>query len=101
MLPMSFKLRVNSYIKTIISKTRENLRLKTRYLKGITIEQLFIIFIARDYHQSLFIYSALKNKKTRHTLFILFSFFRSHLTNIYKTKISFYFAFSYASFYFN
>ena len=36
MLPMSFKFRVNPYIKTILSKTQENSRLKTRYLKGIT-----------------------------------------------------------------
>ena len=44
-LPMSFKFRVNLYIKLVVSKTRENLRLKTRYLKGLTIEQLFIISI--------------------------------------------------------
>ena len=81
MLPTSFKFRVNSYIKTVVSKTRENSRLKTRYLKEITIEQLFIISIARDYPQSSFIYLALKNQ-TRHTLFILFLFLRSHLTII-------------------
>ena len=76
MLPTSFKFRVNSYIKTILSKTQENLRLKTRYLKGNTIEQLFIISILRDYLQSPFYFSALKNKlkQTRHTVFILFSF---------------------------
>ena len=51
MLPMSFKFRVNSYIKAILSKTQENSRLKTRYLKGITTEQLFIISIIRDYLQ--------------------------------------------------
>ena len=79
MLPTSFKFRVNSYIKTVVSKTRENSRLKTRYLKGITMEQLFIISIARDYPQSSFIYLALKNQ-TRHTLFIQFLFLRSHLT---------------------
>ena len=46
MLPTSFKFRVNPYIKTVLSKTRENSRLKTRYLKGITTtEQLFIISI--------------------------------------------------------
>ena len=81
MLPMIFKFRVNPYIETILSKTRENSKLKTRYLKGIMIEQLFIIFIARDYSQSSFIYLALKNQ-TRHTLFILFLFLRSHITII-------------------
>jgi hypothetical protein len=50
-----FQVRVNSYIKTVVSKTQENLRLKTRYLKEIMTEQLFIIFIARDYPQSPFI----------------------------------------------
>ena len=75
-LPTSFKFRVNSYIKIVVSKTWENSRLKTRYLKGITIEQLFISFIIRDYLQSPFLfYLAPKNKlkQTRHTLFILFS----------------------------
>ena len=38
LLPTSFKFRVNPYIKTILSKTRKNSRLKTRYLKGIMIE---------------------------------------------------------------
>jgi hypothetical protein len=52
MLPMSFKFKVNLYIKTILSKTHENSRLKTRYLKGITTEQLFIISILRDYSKS-------------------------------------------------
>jgi hypothetical protein len=49
MLPMSFMFRVNFYIKIVISKTQENSRMKTRYLKGIITEQLFIISIARDY----------------------------------------------------
>jgi hypothetical protein len=52
MLSTSFKFSANSYIKTILSKTQENSRLKTRNLKGITIEQLFIISISRDYLQS-------------------------------------------------
>jgi hypothetical protein len=69
MIPMSFKFRVNSYIKSVISKTQENLRLKTRYLKGIMTEQLFIISIARAYLDSI-IYSALKNRKLN-TFFIL------------------------------
>ena len=49
MLPMSSKFRVKSYIKTILSKTQENSGLKTTYLKRITTEELFIIFILRDY----------------------------------------------------
>ena len=60
-LPMSFKFRVNPYIKTILSKIWENSRLKTRYLKRNTTDQLFIISILRDYLQSPF-YLALKNQ---------------------------------------
>ena len=77
MLPTSFKFKVNPYIKTILSKTQENSRIKTRYLQGITTQQLFIISILRGYLQSPFLfYSTPKNKlkQTRHTLFILFSF---------------------------
>jgi hypothetical protein len=48
MVPMSFEFRVNPYIKIILSKTREHLRPKTGYLKGITTEQLFIIFLLID-----------------------------------------------------
>ena len=44
-LPTSIKFRVNPYSKTILSKTQENSRMKTRYLKGIIIEQLFIMSI--------------------------------------------------------
>ena len=98
MLPMSFKFRANSHVKTIISKTQENSRLKTRYLKEITTKQLFIISIARDYPQSPFI-QLLKIENQTHTFYFVFIFFISHLTNIYKTKINFYFAFSYASFF--
>ena len=58
-LPTSFKFRVNLYIKSVVSKTQENSWLKTRYLKGIMTEQLFIISIVRDYLQSPFIYLAL------------------------------------------
>ena len=85
MLPMSFKFRVNSYIKTVISKTLENSRLKTRYLKGITIEQLFIISIVRDYSQSPFIQLLkikLKENQTHAFYFAFISSFRSHITNI-------------------
>ena len=78
-LPTDFKFRVNLYIKLVVSKTQENSRLKTRYLKGITTEQLFIIFHLRDYSKSSLFYSALKNKlkQTRHT-FILFSILLDH-----------------------
>ena len=99
MLPTSFKFRVNSYIKTVISKTQENSRLKTRYLKGITTEQLLIISIIKYYPPSPFIYSALKNKNQTHTFLFCFHFifFPDQTLQI---KINFYFAFSYAFFYF-
>ena len=76
MLPTSFKFRVNPYIKTILSKTRENSRLKTRYLKGITTEQLFIISILRYYSEFSLFYSTLKNKfkQTRHIFYFVFNF---------------------------
>ena len=83
MLPTSFKFRVNPYIKTILSKTQENLRLKTRYLKGITTEQLFIISISRDYLQSPF-YLALENRKLD-TLLFCFLTFLDHTLLIYIT----------------
>ena len=84
MLPTSFKFRVNPYIKTILSKTRENSRLKTRYLKGITTEKLFIISILRDYSEFSLFYSTLKNKlkQTRHTFYFVFNFTRSHIITI-------------------
>ena len=79
MLPTSFKFRVNSYIKTVLSKTRENSRLKTRYLKGITTEQLFIISILRDYSEFSLFYSTLKKIKANQThFFILFSILLDH-----------------------
>ena len=84
MLPTSFKFRANSYVKSILSKTQENSMLKTRYLKRIIIEQLFIISIARDYSQSPFI-QLLKIKikeNLTHLLFCL-QILRSHL-NIYN-----------------
>ena len=73
MLPMSFKFRVNSYIKTVVSKTHKNSRLKTRYLKGITTEQLFIISIARDYPQSSFIW-LLKSENQTYIFYFIFHF---------------------------
>ena len=77
-LPTSLKFRVNPYIKTILSKTRENSRQKTRYLKGITTEQLFIISILIDYSESSLFYSTLKNKlkQTRHTFLFCFQFYQ-------------------------
>ena len=85
MLPTSFKFRVNSYIKIVISKTRENSRLKTRYLKGIITEQLFIISIARDYLQSPFIY-LLKIENQTHTFYFVFIFFSDHTLLIYTRQ---------------
>ena len=73
MLPTSFKFKGNPYIKTILSKTQENSRLKTRYLKGITTQQLFIISIARHYLQSPF-YLTLKTENQTHTFYIVFKF---------------------------
>ena len=77
MLPTSFKFRVNPYIKTILSNTRENSRLRSRYLKGITIEQLFIISILRDYVQSPFLFiQLLKEIKANqtHSFYFVFIF---------------------------
>jgi hypothetical protein len=62
MLSTSFKFRANSYIKTILSKTQENSRLKTKYLKEITTEKLFIISIARGYLQNSLLIQLLKIK---------------------------------------
>ena len=86
MLPTSLKFRVNPYINTMLSKTRENSRLKTRYLKGITAKQLFIISISRDYSKSPFI-QLLKIKLKENLTHLLFCFqnLRSHL-NIYITS---------------
>jgi hypothetical protein len=60
-----------------MSKTQESLRLKTRYMKGITAEQLFIISMQEIIRVSSFINNFFKNKdkQTRHTLFILFQLF--------------------------
>ena len=71
MLPTCFKFRVNPHIKIVVSKTQENSRLKTRYLKGMTIEQLFIISTSRYYLQSPFI-QLLKTESQTHILFIGF-----------------------------
>ena len=95
MLPMSFKFRVNLYIKTILSKTRENSRLKTRYLKGITTEQLFIISILKDYLQSPFYFIQLLKIKLKanqtHSFYFVFIFTTT-------TGITIYFVFSLAVF---
>ena len=89
MLPTDFKFRVNLYIKTILSKTRENLRLKTRYLKGITTEQLFIISIQEIILIPLYFIQLLNiNENKQDTLFLfcfsllcIFSFFNYHEAN--------------------
>ena len=94
MLPTSSKFRVNSYIKTVLSKSRENSRLKTRYLKGITTEKLFIISIASDYPQSPFI-QLLKTENYTHIFYFVF-IFRSHITNIeFYCKDNFLFCFQF------
>ena len=96
MLPTSFKFRVNPYIKTILSKTQENSRLKTRYLKGITMEQLFIIFILRDYLQNPFYFiQLLKQIKANwtHSLYFIFIFQITHYNYIYFYKDNFLFHF--------
>jgi hypothetical protein len=88
--------RVNPYIKTILSKTQENSMLKTRYLKGITTEQLFITSIQGIILSPLYLLTSLQNKlkQTRHTFYFLFYFTRSHNITIaiyIIIKITFYF----------
>ena len=78
MLSTSFNFRVNSYIKIVVSKTQENSRLKSRYLKGITTEQLFIISIIGDYPQSPFI-QLLKNRKLDTHFLFCFLMKQTHL----------------------
>jgi hypothetical protein len=92
MLHTSF--RVNSHIKTVLSQTQENSRLKTRYLKGITTEQLFIIFIQEIIFRVLLFYLALKNRKLD-TQFLFDFLFLDHTLLVYisNTKINFYFVF--------
>ena len=86
MLSTSFKFRGNPYIKSILSKTQKNSRMKTRYLKEITTEQLFIISILRDYLQSTFLFIQLfkeiKANQT-HFFYFIFIFYKSKLN---KTK---------------
>ena len=87
MLPTSFMFRVNPYIKTILSKTRGNSRLKTRYLKGITTEQLFIIFILRYCLQSpLLFIQLLKEIKANQTNSFYFIFIVHLFFLIYKAN---------------
>ena len=69
-LPTSFKFRVNSYIKIVLSKTRKNSRLKTRYLKGITTEQLFIISIQEIIFRVLLFSSKSNQTQTFYFVFI-------------------------------
>ena len=72
MLHTSFKFRVNPYVKIILSKTRENSRLKDRYLKGITIEQLFIISIQEIILSPLYFIQLLKTYYHIHFLFCFY-----------------------------
>ena len=62
-LPTSFKFRVNLYIKIILSKTRENSRLKIRYLKQSNylsfpfqeiVLRVLIIYLALKVNQTHF-----------------------------------------------
>jgi hypothetical protein len=55
MLDISSRFRVNSYIKTVLSKTWKNSRLKTKYLKEIMVEQLFIISNVKFYYSSFYL----------------------------------------------
>ena len=64
----------------------ENSQLKTRYLKGIAIEKLFIISIARDQPQSLFI-QLLKTENQTHTFYFVFIFKITPYYYIYKRQI--------------
>jgi hypothetical protein len=63
-----------------VSKTQESSRLKTRYLKGITAEQLFIISMHRDLTR-FFLFK--KKIKFLNTLSI---YFIQTLRLIYNTK---------------
>jgi hypothetical protein len=58
--------------------------LKTRYLKGITIEQLFIISIARDFSEFSLIYLTLKNRIRDTYLLFCFHNLRSHQSYLYS-----------------
>jgi hypothetical protein len=89
--------RVNLYIKIVLSKTQENSKLKTRYLKGITIEQIFIIFIEEIILSPLYSLTTLKSDYHTHSfyfttigIFIYFVFIYHYFLTIkkkLKTKI--------------
>jgi hypothetical protein len=75
-------------------KTQENLRLNTRHLKGITVEQLFIISMQTDYPEL----NSFKGRLSRfvHSLFLLPN---QLITNIDSRLFLFGFL-NYLSFYF-
>ena len=78
MLPTSIKFKVSSYIKLGLSNTWEDFGLKTRHLKGITAEQLFIMSIKSLFEdkvlnsQLCLFYFIVTKHIIAHTLFILF-----------------------------
>ena len=82
MLPTNFKFRVNPYIKTILSKTQENSKLKTRYLKGITRVTIHHFHFKRLSSESSLFYSALKNK-LKQTRYIFLFCFHLQITHYY------------------
>jgi len=51
----NFRFKLNSYINVVMSKTQKNSLLKTRHLKGITVDQLFIIFKTKFQNSLIFI----------------------------------------------
>ena len=72
----------NSLIQNSGEFKAENQVLEKNYNKA-TIHH----FYSRDYLQSPFIYSILKNRKLDTHFYFVFSFFRSHLTYIYIRQI--------------
>jgi hypothetical protein len=54
MLPTNIKFKVSSYVKSSLSNTQENFGLKTRHLKGIITEQLFIMSIKSLFEEKVF-----------------------------------------------
>ena len=88
----------NSFIQNSGEFKAENQVLERNYNRA-TIHHFHFKRLSSE---SFLFYLALKNilKQTRHTLFILFSFFRSHIITIYiSIKITFYFIFNYSSFF--
>jgi hypothetical protein len=72
MLPQVLKCRVNLVVKQCIQILGE-LKFKARYLKRITVEQLFIISIMHSSNLHFYLYQTSTKSKLYYTLF-LFSF---------------------------